>query len=326
MKRIFALILIIALFFMIGGCQKSVAEKSIANTKVILDYVPNTNHTGIYVALEKGYYHEVGLNVEIIEPTDGATATLIATGKGDFGVSYQEDVTYALTSEEPLPIKAIAAIIQHNTSGFASYKNKNIKSVQDFPGKIYAGWGSPAEEAVLKSVMTKFGVSPASIKIITADDAGMATLKDKVDLKWIFWAWDGIGAKLQGIDLNYLELRDLDNRLDYYTPVLITNNNLIKENPEKISKFISATKKGYEFAIANPLAAAEILHIYAPDYDLEFLKSSQEYLAEKYSEDSEIWGVMKSSVWDNYSEFMLEQGLISRAISSEVCFTNEFIQ
>ncbi|MEI7884342.1 MAG: ABC transporter substrate-binding protein [Clostridia bacterium] len=326
MKKVLALVLITALFFTIVGCQKSAINGSMISTKVILDYLPNTNHTGLYVALEKGYYKDVGLDVEIIEQTEGATATLIATGKGDFGISYQEDVTNALSSEEPLPIKTIATIIQHNTSGFASYKGKNIKTVQDFAGKIYAGWGSPAEEAVLNAVMTKFGVSPASIKIITSDDSGMATLIDKVDLKWIFWAWDGIGAKLQGIELNYIELRDLDSRLDYYTPVLITNKKLIEENPEKISKFMKATKKGYEFAIANPLAAAEILHKYAPDYDLEFLKESQEYLSQKYSEDSEKWGIMQSSVWNNYTEFMLEQGLISHSIVAEDCYTNEFIQ
>lgn len=93
---------------------------------VILDYVANTNHTGMYVALDKGYYEEAGLNVNIVEPTEGATATLVAVGKGDFGISYQEDVTVALASKDALPIKAIAAIIQHNTSGFVTYADKDI--------------------------------------------------------------------------------------------------------------------------------------------------------------------------------------------------------
>ena len=93
---------------------------------VILDYVANTNHTGMYVALDQGYYEEEGLNVNIVEPTEGATATLVAVGKGDFGISYQEDVTVALTSKEALPIKAIATLIQHNTSGFVTYADKQI--------------------------------------------------------------------------------------------------------------------------------------------------------------------------------------------------------
>jgi ABC-type nitrate/sulfonate/bicarbonate transport system substrate-binding protein len=121
-------------------------------TKVtlVLDYLPNTNHTGFYVALNKGYYKEAGLDLKIIEPADNTVTTLIATGQGNYGLSYQEDVTYALTSDDPLPIKAIATIIQHNTSGFASYKGKNITRPKDFEGKIYAGWGRLQKRRSLK--------------------------------------------------------------------------------------------------------------------------------------------------------------------------------
>ena len=101
---------------------------------VILDYVANTNHTGMYVALDQGMYEAEGLKVNIVEPTEGATATLIAVGKGDFGISYQEDVTIALASKDPLPIKAIATIIQHNTSGFVTAADKDITSPKDFEG------------------------------------------------------------------------------------------------------------------------------------------------------------------------------------------------
>ena len=115
---------------MMAAGMVSVAQaeesKELKEVTVILDYVPNTNHTGMYVALDKGYYEEEGLDVEIIEPTDGATATLVAQQKGTFGISYQEDVTIALTSEDPLPVKAIATLIQHNTSGFVSLADSGI--------------------------------------------------------------------------------------------------------------------------------------------------------------------------------------------------------
>lgn len=80
------------------------------------------------MALDQGYYKEAGMDVSIVEPTEGATATLIAVGKGDFGISYQEDVTIARTSADPLPVKAVAALIQHNTSGFVTYGDKDIHS------------------------------------------------------------------------------------------------------------------------------------------------------------------------------------------------------
>ncbi|EPZ62385.1 NMT1/THI5 like family protein [[Clostridium] sordellii ATCC 9714] len=91
---------------------------------MVLDWTPNTNHTGLYVALEKGYFKDEGLNVEIVQPSEGGASTLVATGKADFGISYQEEVTFAKTSKDPLPIKAVATILQHNTSGFASPKEK----------------------------------------------------------------------------------------------------------------------------------------------------------------------------------------------------------
>ena len=123
------LLLVLLSLTMLGCCFSATAEEDVT---VILDYVANTNHTGMYVALDQGWYAAEGLNVNIVEPTEGATATLIAVGKGQIGVSYQEDVTIARTLAEPLPIRAIATILQHNTSGFATYADKGITSPADF--------------------------------------------------------------------------------------------------------------------------------------------------------------------------------------------------
>lgn len=292
---------------------------------VILDYVANTNHTGMYVALDQGYYQEEGLNVKIVEPTEGATATLIAVGKGDFGISYQEDVTIALTADDPLPIKAIATIIQHNTSGFATYADKNIQSPKDFEGKIYAGWGGPGEEAVLKAVMTQDGGDFSKLTMVISDGSGFEALKDKADIMWFFEAWDNVKCEFNDFPINYTPVRELDSRLDYYTPVIIASNDTLENRPDTVRKFLAATTKGYEYVISNPKESAEILQKYAPDYSLEMLTMSSEYLAPKYAEDSEQWGTMKAEVWDNYTNFMAEYGVINKIIPAEQCFTNEFL-
>lgn len=233
---------------------------------VILDYVANTNHTGMYVALDQGYYQEEGLNVKIVEPTEGATATLIAVGKGDFGISYQEDVTIALTADDPLPIKAIATIIQHNTSGFATYADKNIQSPKDFEGKIYAGWGGPGEEAVLKAVMAQDGGDFSKLTMVISDGSGFEALKDKADIMWFFEAWDNVKCKLNDFPINYTLVRELDSRLDYYTPVIIASNDTLENRPDTVRKFLAATTKGYEYVISNPKESAEILQKYAFPY------------------------------------------------------------
>lgn len=292
---------------------------------VILDYVANTNHTGMYVAKDKGYYEEEGLNVNIIEPTEGATATLVAVGKGDFGISYQEDVTIALTSDDPLPIKTIATLIQHNTSGFVTYKDKDITSPKDWEGKTYAGWGGPGESAVLEAVMKENDADFSKLNVVVSDGSGFEALKDKVDIEWFFEAWDNIKCELADFPINYVACRDLDERLDYYTPVVITNNDMIENHPDIVRKFLAATEKGYQDAIADPDACAEILQKYAPDNDPELLKRSQEYLAGKYMEDTDRWGEMKDEVWQNYTDFLNEYKVIDKDIAPADCYTNEFL-
>lgn len=326
-SSITAIMLIVCLA--LTGCSSEPTNGTDNNEKekvtVILDYVANTNHTGMYVALDQGYYDELGLDVEIIEPTEGATATLISVGKGDFGISYQEDVTVARTSADPLPIKAIATIIQHNTSGFASYANKDIQSPKDFEGKTYSGWGGPGEEAVLKAVMAQNGADYDKLNVVISDGSGFEALKDKVDVMWFFEGWDNVKCAMNDFPLNYMELRQLDERLDYYTPVIIANEKTLNEKPEMVKKFLEATAKGYKYAIENPDESAKILQKFAPDYSLEMLTMSQEYLSNKYMEDTNRWGEMKESVWNNYTDFLVEYGVIENVIDASECYTNEFL-
>ena len=265
--------------------------------------------------------------MDIIEPGDDATsATLVAANKGEFGVSYQEDVTYARTAEVPLPIRAIAAIIQHNTSGFVSLKKENIKSPKDFEGKVYAGWQAPSEEAVIKAVMKAAKADFSKLTMVGADGSGFAALGKNVDIQWEFEGWAVTKGRMEGYDLNYIPLRDLDERLDYYTPVIISSERMIKEDPKTVQKFMNAVKKGYTYAIEHPEESAEILSNYAPDYDLKFLKESQKYLSSEYAKDAKSWGVMKDSVWDNYTAFMYENKLITESIKASEQYTNEFVK
>lgn len=312
----------------LSGCTNKKENTNSDNKKVtmVLDWTPNTNHTGLYVALENGYFKEEGIDVDIVQPADGGATTLVATGKADFGISYQEEVTFAKTSEDPLPIKAIATVIQHNTSGFASTKDKNITSPKDFVGKTYGGWGSPSEDAILDVVMQKYGAKIKDLKVVNVgDDDFFTAVKNNIDFMWIFDAWTGIEAKLQGMDFNYMPLKDLDKRLDYYTPVIISNEKLLNENPELAKKFLKATSKGYEYAIENPIEAANILVKYAPEINKDLAIESQKYLANQYKAEASRWGEMKDSVWDNYTNFLREYNVINKDMKASEAYTNEFL-
>ena len=315
---------------LITGCtnkdNKKEDNSGLEKVTVVLDWTPNTNHTGLYVALDKGYYKEQGLDVEIVQPSDGNATTIVATNKADFGVSYQEDVTYAKTSEDPLPIKAISTIIQHNTSGFASPASKNIKTVEDFENKTYGGWGSESEKATLNAVMTNNGADFDTVKILdVGEDDFFTATKKEIDIFNVFEGWTGVEAKLRGEEINFIATKDLDKRLDYYTPLLITNDKIINENPELAKKFLAATSKGYEDCVNNPEESAKILLKYAPEINEELAIESQKFLADKYIDDAPRWGEMKDSVWNNYTDFMMEYKLINKDMKASDAYTNEFL-
>ncbi len=302
-------------------------EKDLRKLTLILDYVINTNHSGLFLALERGYYEEEGLQLEIIEPQEGVTLQLLASGRADFGVSYQEDLTYALDAEDPLPLRAIAAIIQNNTSGFASLKEKNITGPADFAGKIYAGWGSAAEQAIIEAAVKQAGENPESVEFVTSMDTSYTGLKGDIDFMWLFEGWDIIAAKMAGLDLHFIPCRDIDERLNYYTPILVARNDTIDKDKELVSAFIRATKRGYEEASKeeNLEEICDILLRYSPELNPELVRESQKFLAGEYSKGADTWGLMKADVWLGYAEFLQENGLIQNILDAEAYFTNEFL-
>ncbi|GLB60464.1 ABC transporter substrate-binding protein [Cytobacillus sp. NCCP-133] len=299
-------------------------KEDLKKITVVLDWTPNTNHTGLYVAKDKGYFKEEGLDVEIIMPGEAGADQLTASGKADFGVSYQESITEARV--QGVPLVSIAAVIQHNTSGFASPADKNIKTPKDFEGKTYGGWGAPVEKSVMESLMKTENADVKKVSIVNMGDADFFTaVKRDIDFAWIYYGWTGVEAELRGEKINMVYLTDYSEKLDYYTPVLATNEKMIKDNPETVKAFLKAASKGYEFAIEKPEEAADILLTNAPDLDSDLVKKSQAWLSPRYQDDAARWGEQKLEVWENYAEWMHENGLLDGELDTGKAFTNDFL-
>ncbi|CAM4076303.1 ABC transporter substrate-binding protein [Lederbergia lenta] len=304
--------------------QKGKKNDELKEISVVLDWTPNTNHTGLYVAKEKGFFKDEGLDVEIIMPGEAGADQLVASGKSEFGVGYQESITEARVQD--VPIVSIGAVIQHNTSGFASPANKSIQSPKDFEGKTYGGWGAPVEQAVLSSLMSIENADIDQLETVNMGDTDFFTaVKRDIDFAWIYYAWTGVEAELRGEKINMIYLTDYTDKLDYYTPVITTNEKMIKDDPDTVKAFMAAVSKGYEYAIENHEDAANILIKAVPDLDPELVKKSQEWLAPKYQDDAPRWGEQKLEVWKNYTEWMFENDLLDKEIDVEKAFTNEFL-
>ncbi|GAB0167797.1 ABC transporter substrate-binding protein [Lysinibacillus sp. CTST325] len=320
------LVLMAALLTLVGCSEKETKKdnKGLTKVSVVLDWTPNTNHTGLYVAKKLGYFKERGLDVDILLPGEAGADQLVASGKAQFGVSYQEGITQARVQD--VPLVSIAAIIQHNTSGFASIASKGITSPKDFEGKTYGGWGAPLEKAVLQSLMQSKKADINKLDIVNAGDLDFFTMMKKdIDFAWIYYAWTGIEAELRGEKLNMLYLTDYSDQLDYYTPVLATNEKMIKDDPETVKAFVAAAAKGYEYAISHPNEAADILLEAVPDLDKNLVHKSQEWLADKYQDDAAQWGEQKLSVWENYAKWMTDNKVLEGEFNAKQAFTNDFL-
>lgn len=330
-EKLIVLLTVLVMVFSLAGCAQGDAAPAPGKSKpekitVVLDWTPNTNHTGLYASEHLGLFRDVGLEVEIIQPPEGGALPLVASGKAQFGVTFQEEIAAALTSNNPLDVVAVGTILQHNTSGIVSLKEDGITRPKDMENKVYATWDTPIEKAILKQVITKDGGNYDQVKMIpsTVTDI-ISALQTNVDAVWIYYGWDGVATEVKGLDTNFFAFKDIEPVLDFYTPVIASSNAYLKENSETAKKFLKAVAMGYEYTIANPERAAQILVEYAPEVDLELAVASQKYLADQYKAEVNQWGKIDPARWDAFYAWMYENQLLSKKLEAGTGFTNEYL-
>ena len=326
-------VLMTAFTLVLAGCggseEQSDADGPTDSTPVtfVLDWTPNTNHTGLYVAQEKGYFSDAGLDIEIVQPPEDGAEMLVGANKAQFGVSFQDSMLPAVVGDSKMPIEAVAAVVQHNTSGIVSIAGKGMDKPKGLEGKKYATWDLPIEKATLKQVIEADGGDFSKVELIpsTVTDEVSALKSGTVDAIWIFYGWAGVAAEVAGLKTDYFAFKDIDPVFDYYTPVIIGNTDWMKANPDAAKAFLSALKKGYEFAIDNPDEAADILLKNAPELDEKLVKASQKYLSKEYKSEVTRWGYMDPSRWNKFYQWINDNSLFTEKIPDNTGFSNEYL-
>ena len=314
----------------LAGCGGSGAQEQgtqdLEKITFVLEWTPNTNHTGLYVAQANGYYEEAGLDVEIVQPTEDGAALMVASGAADFGIACQDTMEPSIVGENALPIKAVAAILQHNTSGIISLKETGIDRPANMAGHNYATWQMPVEQAMIKSIVEQDGGNFEDVEMIPSTVYDVITgLNSGMDAIWVFYGWDGVATELKGIETNWLDFGKIDPAFDYYTPVIISNDTYLEEKGDLAKKFLAATAKGYEFAIENPEDAADILLEAAPELDEEIVKASQIWLADQYKAEVDRWGYIDPTRWDRFYQWLNDNNLSEAPIAPGTGFTNDYL-
>ena len=334
MKKMMSLLLAAMLVIgMLTGCgtsentAESADKKDLEKITFVLDWTPNTNHTGLYVAQELGYFEEAGLEVEIVQPPEDGAVVLVASGKAQFGVSFQDSLAPAFVEGEAIPVTAVASVIQHNTSGIISRAGEGMDTPKGMEGHSYATWNGSIELATVQKVMEADGGDYSKLELIpsTVTDEVSALKTNSVDSIWIFYGWAGVKTELENLATDYFAFADIDPVFDYYTPVIVAGNQFLEENPETAKAFLSALSKGYEFAMEKPEEAADILCASAPELDKELVVASQKYLADQYKADAPYWGYMDENRWNNFYQWVNDHELVEGKVMLDAGFTNEYL-
>lgn len=333
-KKLLCVLLTIVLIFSFSACSSNVKNNNQEKTKIIvsLDWTPNTNHTGLYVALANGYYDEAGLDVQIIQPPEGDAIAACSSNQVQFAIGYQDLLAAGFASDTPMEVTAVAAILQHNSSCIISKEDQGMDSPKGLEGNDFLTWESPIELAMMENVVTNDGGDWSKVNLIpnTVTDEAQDVNVNPSHAIWVYYGWGGINAEVNDIDVDTFFFKDLNPIFDYYSPVLVANNEFLNTNPEAAKAFLAATQKGYEYAIDNPEEAAQILIDGDETGSLigseELVIESQKYMADEYTADADKWGYIEPARWDAFYKWLTDEKLVEKELPAGTGFTNNYLE
>ena len=235
-------------------------NKDLREVNVVLDWYPNAIHTFLYTAIERGYFAEEGLDVKIHFPAnDNDALALVAAGKAEIGMYYQQDVIQAVANQGT-GIKSIGAIVQSPLNVILSLKDKNITKPEDLVGKTIGYGGTVLSEALVKCMMENVGADASDVNMINVGFELMSSMTTgNVDAT--------IGCLVnhevpqleeEGFDVNYFSVSGYGIP-NYYEEVFLTNDDLLENEPEVVAGFLRAAKKGFDDFKADPDGCLAIL-------------------------------------------------------------------
>jgi ABC-type nitrate/sulfonate/bicarbonate transport system substrate-binding protein len=276
-----------------------------------LDWTPNTNHTGLYAALQQGWFADAGLDVQILPYNTALPETIIDAGNAEFGISFQDSTTVAQASGADLV--SVMAVLQHWATAIGVRADRaDLTSPKDLDGKTYAGFGGPTEEPLLKAVIKDAGGTGDFTTVTLGTSAYEALYSGNVDFTIPFLAWEGIEAEHNGTPMKYFKYADYGFP-DAYSVAVVGNRSWLAEHPDAARAFVRTLQRGYQFAADNPDSAAQLLIDANPGAfpDPSLVTESQELLASQYMKDTDgTVGPQTLAQWAGYGKFLYDNGLL----------------
>ena len=294
-------------------------NKDLREVNVVLDWYPNAIHTFLYTAIERGYFAEEGLDVKIHFPAnDNDALALVAAGKAEIGMYYQQDVIQAVANQGT-GIKSIGAIVQSPLNVVLSLKDKNITKPEDLVGKTIGYGGTVLSEALVKCMMENVGADASDVNMINVGFELMSSMTTgNVDAT--------IGCLVnhevpqleeEGFDVNYFSVSGYGIP-NYYEEVFLTNDDLLENEPEVVAGFLRAAKKGFDDFKADPDGCLAILMNNQNEENFPLTQSVEEQscatLIPLMETEDAAFLTQTDECWQENIDWMLENQLIDKAV------------
>ena len=304
-------------------------EEEAVPVKLALDWYPNANHLGLFIAKQKGYFEDEGLDVTMYTPSDPSTVLqTVASGSDNFGMNYQPDVI--LARNEGVPVVSIAAVVQHPLNSVMALESSGITRPSQLAGKKVGYPGIPTNEPLLDTMLKADGVAGglAEVELVNIGfNIGESLITEKVDAAvGAYWTHESILLENQGHPVNVMKMQDWGVP-DYYELVLVTSEDYLEENRDVAERFVRAIKKGFEEAISDPQAGVDILVEENPgEIDEGIDRPGADLLVPQWQlPGGGGFGTQESGRWQSFVDWMKQQGMIDGGFAAADAFDADLV-
>lgn len=311
------LALILLAVGLLAACSN---DDEMEGVSLALDWFPNSNHAGFYMAKEKGYYLEEGLEVNIVVPANPEDILkTVGAGRDDFGISYQAEVL--LARGQGVPVKSIAALVQHPLNSVMALKASGITRPSDLEGRKVGVTGIPFEEALFSAMLAVDGLSMEDVTLVNVGfDLAPALIGKKVDaIVGAYWTHESILMELEGYPVEILRMEQWGVP-DFYELVIVASEDTVEDKSDTVERFLKATAKGFADAIEDPQEAVRVLVEANPETRQDLETQGIVLLAPMWTEGASAFGHQTLERWEGLAEWMKEQGLLDGDVDGGEAF------